>query len=264
VTVALAYLRRDFLIWTSYRLAAFWQFSSVVLLAVIVFLAGNAIGERSELINEAGGDYVAFLLVGLAVMDLMAQAMTGLPAHISESQRQGTLEPILITPITSGMLLTSFWLFRFLIAMVRAGLLIGFGAVVLGYWQSANLLTVALVLIPAILTFVGIGALSGAFVIVVKQGDPIRVAYAAAMAVLGGVVFPVTILPDALQSLAALLPITHALSGIRAGLDGHPPADVLSQIAFLVAAAAIVVPLSGWLFDRAVARAKRQGSLGDY
>ncbi len=264
MTVVFGYLRRDFLVWSSYRLAAFWQLASVIVLAAIVFLGGNAVGDRSKLIGEEGGSYVAFLLVGLAVMDLMAQAMNGLPAHISDSQRAGTLEPVLLAPISTTTLLLSFWLFRFLLAILRAVILIGFGVVALGFWRGADPLTILLVALPAIGTFAGIGALSGAFVIVVKQGDPIRLAYAGAMALLGGVVFPVSVLPSWLHPFAMLLPITYVLDGVRAGLDGRPPTAVAPQVLVLALTALILVPVGTLTFDRAVAHAKRRGSLGEY
>jgi ABC-2 type transport system permease protein len=120
------------------------------------------------------------------------------------------------------------------------------------------------VLIPASLAFLGIGALSGAFVVLLKQGDPVRLAYSGAMAVLGGVIFPVGSLPSWLEPLALLLPITHTLDGIREGLDGATVSDTAGQIAILFVMAALLMPTGLKAFSLALARAKREGSLGEY
>jgi ABC-2 type transport system permease protein len=260
----LGYLRRDYLVWTSYRLAALWQLCSVFVLGAVVYFAGTAIGDNSRIIQDEQGSYVAFLLVGLAGMDLLTQAMGALASNIGESQRAGTFEAVLFAPVSVPTLALSFWTFRFLLALVRAVILIAFGYIFLGYWHSANFLTIFVVLVPATLAFFGIGEFSAAFVVLVKQGDPIRLAYAGAMAVLGGVLFPVESLPEWLQPLTFILPVTHALTGIREGLSGASPIDMAGQIAFLTSLAVVLVPTGMYTFRRALARAKREGSLGEY
>ncbi len=262
--VAMAYLRRDFLIWTSYRLSAFWQVVAVFVLIGIIYFAGTAIGDRSNLITEEDGSYVAFILVGLAFLDVLVQGLGTLPLAINEHQRAGTLEPVLLAPITDLNLLMSFWLFRFLLSMFRASVLIAFGIAVLGFWRSANPLAVILVVIPAEVTFLAIGAFSAAFVLLVKQGDPVRLAYSAVMAVTGGAFFPTTSLPGWIQPLTLIVPLTYALSGIRKGLDGGTPLDVMPQIIILTVMAVVLLPAGLYAFSWALRRAKREGSLGEY
>src|SRR5690606_8622369 len=127
VSIAMAAARRDFLSWTSYRLAVVWQVLASLGTILMIYFAGTVVGDRSELIDHEGGSYVAFILVGLAFMDLLFQGMGALPRAIQDQQRAGTLEPMLLAPITSLSLLASFWLFRFLVAVFRMSLMLGFG-----------------------------------------------------------------------------------------------------------------------------------------
>jgi hypothetical protein len=60
------------------------------------------------------------------------------------------------------------------------------------------------------------------------------------------------------------LPLTHALSGIREGLDGASLVDVAPQIALLSALAAVLLPAGLLSFSWAVRRSKQEGSLVEY
>jgi ABC-2 type transport system permease protein len=264
MNVAIGYLRRDLLIWSSYRLSVLWQLMAIIATAGVIYFAGSAVGENSELIDEEGGSYVAFILIGIAFMDLLGQGMGALPTAIRESQHAGTLEPTLLAPIGNRTLLMSFFLFRFLLALMRTVILVGFGFVVLGFWHGADPLSVLIVAVCGSLAFYAIGAFSAAFVVLVKQGDPIRVAYTAVVAIFGGAFFPVDALPGWIQPISLVVPLTYALSGIREGLDGGSVSDVMPQIAVLSVMAAILLPLGLRAFSWAIERAKREGALGEY
>lgn len=264
MSVAVAFLRRDFLIWSSYRLAAFWQIAGIFMTLGLVYFAGEALGDSPNAIKGEKGSYVAFILVGLAFMDVLMQGLGSLPRAINENQRAGTLEPMLLAPIHAGALLINFWLFRFLFSTFRMAVLIGLGIIVLGFWSHANPLAVIAVLIPGEITFMAMGAFSAAFMILVKQGDPVLLAYAAVTAVLGGAIFPVHALPSWIEPVTILVPLTHALSGIREGFNGGSVRDVLPQIGMLSAMAVVMLPSGLWTFNWAMTRAKREGTLGEY
>jgi len=72
-------------------------------------------------------------------------------------------------------------------------------------------------------------------------------------------------LPDWLQLLARLLPITYALEGMRlALLQDASIHDLLPQIAALSLFSVILLPGSLFSFRYAVKRAKIEGSLTHY
>jgi ABC-2 type transport system permease protein len=264
MSVALASLRRDFLIWTSYRLAAFWQVMGIFVMIALIYFGGTAIGDHSDFIQQEGGSYVAFILVGLAFMDVLAQGLQAIPRAINDNQRAGTLEPLLLAPMSGATLLTSFWLFRFLFSVARMSVFVLVGLTAFGYWHSANPVSVLLVLIPAELAFMAMGALSAAFMILVKQGDPVLIAYSAITAIFGGAIFPTSALPHWLQVATLFVPLTYALDGVREGLAGGGLRDVAPQAGVLAAMTLVLLPLGLMAFNTALNRAKREGSLGEY
>lgn len=262
--VALAFLRRDRLIWQSYRLAVLWQALGVLCFIGLIYFVGSTLGSAAGQPGPAGKEYVAFVLGGLAFTDLIMQGLYAMPQALRDYQKSGTLEPILLAPTSALTITLASALFRIVLALGRVVTYLVFGFVVLGLWPELNVVTITLVALAALLSFMALGVLSSAFIIVYKQGDPILVAYGALTALISGIFFPLDVLPGWIQSLSLLLPLSHALAGIRAGLDGAAPTAVGGSIGILLGIAALTLPLSVVVFGWAVDHARREGSLGQY
>jgi ABC-2 type transport system permease protein len=262
-TVTSAYLRRDWLVWTSYRFAALFQLMTVTVVIVGVAFAGDSIITR---VSEFSGsqDFASFVLAGLAFTDALFSGLTGPSRAIRDGQTSGTLEPILLTPISTWQLIIGSSVLQILLSFFRAGLIIFAAVVFLGYWHHADVPAAALVFVPAFVTFLGIGLLSSAFTMVIKQGDPVVAGYMALSGLLGGTLIPVASLPPWLQSLAELLPLTHALRGLRLALDGASIETVSGSIAVLTVMAIFALPAGLFAASWATKRARRDGSLVVY
>ena len=262
-----AFVCRDFKLQTSYRLAFFFQvfgiLFSVASFYFVALLFGDAAVPHLQLY---GGDYFAFVLVGIAFMRYQGVAMGTFSATIRTGQMMGTLEAMLVTPtrLSTILLSSSLWSFAFTSLQVLFYLLLGvlvFG-VDLGH---ANVAAAALVQILTILVFSGIGILSASFTMVFKQGDPINFLFGSVSTLLGGVLYPITVLPAWLQPVSYLLPLTYSLSAMRrAILLGDPLRALMPDLLPLVLFAAVLLPLSFVAFGYAVQRAKIEGSLTQY
>ena len=100
---------------------------------------------------------------------------------------------------------------------------------------------------------------------VLKKGDPFSWIFANLSWLLSGVYYPVSILPDWLQKVSYLIPVTHSLEGMRlALLKGYPLRDLLPSILPLLVFTVIMLPFSIWVFKYAVRIAKINGSLTQY
>jgi len=120
-------------------------------------------------------------------------------------------------------------------------------------------------MILTILAFSGIGLLSAAFITVLKQGSPISWVIGTASGLLGGVFYPVTVLPSWLQSYAYLLPITHALEAIRKVLlKGATFSAIYNEILALSIFVMLLFPLGLFAFSYGLKLARKEGSLIHY
>lgn len=263
-SVSMAFLRKDALVFASYRTSVLsFLFGGAVLLGVVYFI-GNAVKADSASLDKYGGDYVSFLLAGFAFSDLFGRGLSSLPSTLREQQQNGTLEPLLVTPLSLMELVIGSCLFTLAQSVVRAATMLGFGVLVLGFWHDANFVSFAIVLLPSIVSMFALGLLFSAFVVLIKQADPVISAYNLMSTVLGGVLFPVQALPVWIGVFAWALPLSHALSGLRLALIGEPPSQVLAPAVALTVLASLLLPAAIVAFNYALTRAKKEGTLVQY
>ncbi|HEY6425734.1 MAG TPA: ABC transporter permease [Acidimicrobiales bacterium] len=258
-----AYLKRDWLVWSSYRFAAVFQLAAVAGVIIGIAFAGDVIVQKAS-IFEGSRNYASFALAGLAFTDALFSGLTGPAQAVRAGQVSGTLEPTFLTPIRAWQFVVGSSVFQVVLAFVRTGVFIIAAVVFLGYWHNADVPAAVLVFIPAFLTFLGLGLLASAFTVVVKQGEPVVAGYLALSGLLGGTLFPVRLLPSWMRTISQFLPLTHALQGLRLALSGHGVLAIGSSFAPLAVLAALLVPTGLLAVTKATQRARREGSLVVY
>lgn len=263
IPMLFAFLRRDWLRRASYRLLVIWQLAGMAGFLGILYVTGGALAglARSHGLGDA---YVAFILAGLAFTDLFLTSMQTFSGTVREAQLQGTLEPMLLAPIRVHELVAGSILFPFAQSLVRTAITLSVAFFAFGLFHHANPLSALLVLIPGIVTFASIGVLSASFVLAFKQGDPVIGMFAFVSSIVGGSVFPTSLFPGWVQSVGWFFPLTSALAGIRAALNGGSPLDVAPQVGALWLTTLVLLPLAGVAFNAALRHAKREGSLVQY
>lgn len=262
----LAFLIRDFYTETSYRLAFTTGIGGVLLQAFIFYFLALFIGDSAApLLHEYGGDYFAFVLIGIALGGYFGVGLSGFAGALRQAQTTGTLEALMLTPTPVSLVIvgSAGWSYLYTTFRVFVYLLLG---LLLGVdLRGANLVAALLVLLLSIVTFASIGILAASVIMVVKRGDPITALFGNAANLIGGVFYPITIMPDWLQTLAHLLPITYALRAMRrALLSGGTWTDLYPDLLALLLFCLFLVPLSLLTFRYAVERARADGSLAHY
>src|SRR5437016_9905229 len=110
--------------------------------------------------------------------------------------------------------------------------------------RAANWLAVFAVLLATLLAFSGLGILSAGYLLLFKRGNPAKWFFLGVSSVAGGMLFPVGILPDWLQLVARLNPVTYALDAMRASLlGGSCIAGLWRPLSVLLLFAAALLPL---------------------
>ena len=264
---AAAFIKRDFLARASYRFAFILQLLGILFSISIFFFIASVFGpSAAPLLKDYGGRYFPFVLIGLAFSGYLHVALSSFSSAIRQGQITGTLEAILVSPTKLITILLCSGLWNFLFTSLRVILYLVLGALVFGVdFSRANIPAALLVQFLTILSFASLGIISASFVIVFKKGDPLAMALGSASALLGGVYYPIGVLPSLLQNISSFLPITYSLRAMRlALLQGYSIPALIREIAVLSLFAAVLCPLSAWIFKIAVRRAKKAGSLAQY
>jgi ABC-2 type transport system permease protein len=107
-----------------------------------------------------------------------------------------------------------------------------------------------------------LGILSASYLLLFKRGNPAKWLLIGLWGIAGGMLFPVSILPDWLQIVARFNPMTHALNAMRAALlGGAGVSQLLPAIEVLLIFALVLLPLSMLIFYWTLERTKTTGTL---
>jgi len=264
--VARAFIHRDFLIATSYRAPFAMQVLSIFIAVPLYYFVGRQFGSLgSDFLVDYQGNYFAFLLIGMAFLDYLVVSLRTFSDRIRDSQLTGTLEIILLSPTTLNRMLiySSLWVYVFtttrFILYLLLGLLFGLDL------HDANVPAAVAILMLSVVSFASVGIMSASVIMVLKQGEIIHTFLSVVSMFLGGVLFQNAVMPQWLQALSKLLPITHGLQGLRlALLKGVSTAELLPQFAVLALFATVLVPLALLSFWAAVRWTKVTGTLAQY
>ncbi|MFQ5723919.1 MAG: ABC transporter permease [Terriglobia bacterium] len=262
-----AFLRRDFLITASYRLAWGLQLVDIFFMAALAYFLAQFFRQQGlETVTPFARDYFAFVILGLAFFDYLSTGLDSFSRSLREGQLTGTLETLLVTQTGLGTIVWGSALSAFFSTTLRVGVYLLAGVTVFGLsLTTANWGMTAALLLLSVAAFSSLGILSACFILLFKKGNPFNWVVLSASAVAGGVFYPVSALPEWLQSLAQWLPITHCLEGVRrALLAGAGWRELWPQVAALALFAGVGVPLALALFHWSVGRAKVTGALAHY
>ena len=259
-----AFVIRDFQLAISYRLAFFLRVFSILIVVTIAYYVSRIFLSNGNLF-AAWRDPLAAWITGLAVLNYFMTNFSSLANAIRSEQLQGTLESVLMTPISVPGLIVASSTLDFIEATLYSSLYLVFGAIFFGVTYDGSYLLAFMILILTTMVFASLGILSASFAMVFKRGDPIAVLLGTSTAVFSGVFFPPQLLPGFMQNVSKILPATYGLEAIRGVLiENNGLSEARKPILTLLMFLAVLLPISLWVFSRAVRRAKREGSLIQY
>lgn len=263
---ALWFIKRGYLLQMSYKFDFFLRMFFMLFNILTYYFIAKMMGDAAaKYLEPYGGDYFSFVLIGMAFSGYLMISLRSFSESVRDEQMMGTMEAMLVTPTSTSSIiaLSSLWNFIFASFRVFLYLLIG---VFLGVDMTrANVVAALLILILTIICFSSIGILSASFIMVFKKGDPINMLLMGTSELFGGVLFPIEVFPDWLQSISHILPITYSVNGMRhALLQGYSLAELAPDILTLVLFSLALLPLSLFIFDRAVMKVKAEGGLVQY
>lgn len=263
----LAFLKRDWLEQASYKFSFVTSFISIFISSATFFFISKLIsGPGSYSLDAYGGDYFSFVIVGIAFSGILMLFQENLPSIIRSAQVTGTLEAILVTQTNIPTVLFGSSLYSFLFSLARTVFHILLAILIFGMklgkinWPGA-----ILVFLLTALCFLSVGILSACFILVYKRGNPFSWVFGSVSGLLGGVFFPVAVLPAGVKWISYLLPITYSLEGLRKSLLLSARfSEIFPNIVALAIFSGVLLPVSLVAFRFSLRKAKKDGSLTYY
>lgn len=234
---------------------------------LIYFFIDKLFGQRIvSHLEEFGVNYFSYVLLSMAFFSYVGIGLGSFSRQLHSEQMQGTLEAILLTPTNISTILFSMTLWNLIIATFDMTIYIILGIFLFKIsFANVNVLSTLVILILTITSFSSLGIISASFTMVFKRGNPIGGIISSLEGLIGGVYFPITILPAWLQFMAKFFPITYAIRAIELAVyKGFYLSQLKEEITFLLLFSLLLLPLSLISFKYSLKKAQRDGSLLQY
>ena len=261
-----AFLRRDWVIETSYRATFALEVLSTLFILALFFYLSQVVDEAQfSAHQQLSSGYFGFAAVGLALLEIVQVSLASFSRKLRDEQTTGTFEALMATPASPSLIILSSAAYDVLRATLDALVLLLAAILIFGldiHTDAGSAAVATVTLLGSVGLFTSLGVAVAALTVVIKRTTALLGTVVAGLALLGGVYFPIEVLPAPIEALAKLLPFTWALDVLRAALlgGGVDPA----QVAGLFASVGVLLPLSLIGFRAAVSRARRTGSLAQY
>ena len=169
-------IKKDFLWEFSYKISFFGQFIGMSLtLITFFFLSKTFDNNQTQYLDEYGGDYFLFSIIGIAFLDHFFNLIRSLSFAIRNAQTFGYIDSILQSKRNIIFVMLVMLAYPYLKGNIKFILYLFLASIIGDHPLSIEAYALSsIVLFFSSLFFVGIAFLSGAFVLVYKQANPIN------------------------------------------------------------------------------------------
>lgn len=250
------YIRIDLVEERMFPAAAILRYLAVVVPVFLFYF-------QSTFLNM-GDQVFVVMLIGTAIAAGLQDALTGLTSRLQYAQERGTLETYLVEPVPWALIPVAMNIWRSVTGALLACVMVGVGCLLGAPIKFGAIPAALLVLFLGIVACNAVGTLAASFLILFKRGEPVITLYGLGASVLGGALFPISVLPDWIRWLSYLVPHSYVISAIRQLLMTEPPPggpSPLVSIGLLAAFCLVVFTVGLIVFDRSLKLARRLGIL---
>jgi ABC-2 type transport system permease protein len=188
--------------------------------------------------------YIDFLLPGVLGMTLMFIGVQGgLP--IIQQRQAHIIKRLGSTPLPRSMLVLGDVVFRIIVVLLSAALIILVGRLVFNVRMVGNWLSLCGIVLLGSLVLVNLGYVIAAFVKTQESAMPIVQIVDLPMMILSGTFFPIGSMPAFIEPLVKILPLTYLNDALRQIMvAGTPLYSMTTDIAVLAAWAVVTLAVT--------------------
>ena len=256
------YVQRNYFLTKRYFM---WE----VVWLVYVTINAMAITFIGAGVEAAGGTVdtrflMTYLLVGALLWNYLSMLFDVLSETVSWERWEGTIEYTFMSPSSRITHLLGMGLYAVVYGILQTALTLG---VCVAFFDldlsNANYPGALLVLAVASISLVGFGVVAAVLPLLSpEKGQQVSYIVSSVLLLVSGVYYDVSVLPNWMQAIATVSPVTYALEGSRAALqDGAGIAELWGSIWVLLVMGAVFVPLGLFVFHLGERYAKKTGKL---
>jgi ABC-2 type transport system permease protein len=255
-------MRRDAILFVSYRTQVVSQFLGPLFTITVFYYISRLLTAKTF---HSPGGYFGFVIVGLVIIQLLTLSLGLMPGSVRQELISGTIERFLVSahgPI-NGILGTM--LFPLCNALAAGVLTLALAAAVFGLPLATSSFLAVPVALLGVIAFLPFALFLVAMVMAFKQIASASQFIVSGIAIVGGLYFPVSLLPGWIRWLSDVQPFTPATDLLRHLLVGAPlvhPAGI--ELLKLVGFSVVLMPTGLAVLGAAIRYGQRVGTIAEY
>lgn len=242
----------------------------------VVWLTFTTVNAMSITFIGAGVDQVGggegtdvrglmtFLLIGALIWSYLSMIFDILSETVQWERWEGTIEYTFMSPTSRVTHLLGMGVYAIVYGILRTAIVLGVAMLAFDLdLGNANYAAALVVLAVCSVSLVGFGVVAAVMPLLSpEKGQQVTYIVSALLLLVSGVYYPVSVLPDWMQPLAIISPVTYGLEGARDALqEGAGVTQLWGSIWPLLIMGVVFVPLGIWVFHLGESYAKRTGKL---
>jgi ABC-2 type transport system permease protein len=207
--------------------------------------------QEEQLVGTQVANPWATRSVGGWAMMFLLFALTGSSTSLFEEKKSGVVQRILASPVSRVHILWSKYLYNMSLGFVQLVVLFFGGALLYKVDIFSNFPNLVLVVVAAAMACTAFGMLIAAVSRSSAQANGLGTFLILAMSSIGGAWFPVSLMPDFIQSISKLTLVYWSMDGFLQVLwRGAPLGDILPNVGILLGMSALITSISVWQFKK--------------
>lgn len=255
-------VRRDAALFFSYRTQALTTLVGLLFNLTVFFYISRLL--TAEQIDTPGG-YFAYVVVGLVIVQVLTTSLGTTPAQVRQELVSGTIERFLVSAHGPVNGIVGMMLFPLANAFATGTIMLLLATTVFGLPLAETAPLAVPVALLGALAFTPFALLLVAVVMLFKQAASGMQFIVSGVAIVGGLYFPIALLPGWIRWSSDVQPFTPATDVMRHLIVGAPlQHPVLVELLKLTAFAFVLLPVGLWLLHAAIRRGRRSGTIAEY
>jgi ABC-2 type transport system permease protein len=174
-----------------------------------------AVSVQAEGVQSLDLQYIDFLVPGIVAMMIMSNNLNGVAGQIASWRERGILRRMQSTTLNASTFIAAQISSRLLLNGLQAVIVLLVGYFVFGTQVNGSWLLLLLFVVLGTLAFMAIGFIIAGTAKNPESAGPIAGFVSFPLLFLGGVFFPIDNMPEFLQPVVKLLPISHLTTALR-------------------------------------------------
>ena len=204
---------------------------------------------------------VRYVVIGNVVQSIAATTLYAISGLSGTEKHMGTLSSLMQTPSSLFCIFLGMSLINIIAGLLSSGISMFYAQFVFGIdLTGADMLSILVVIIMTILSLAGFGIMIGSIGLRLRTSAILANIFSYLGLLICGVNFPLSYLPDWIQAIASVLPLTYGVKAMRGACEGGGLSVISDDLLMMVILGAIYFVISILMFGMFERKARKLGT----